>query len=134
MFNGAHSKLKGLVISLFALVTMPLISEASNQAPKFWLPEGYKLSEWPNSCIDLFPARPWLRDDLDDWIARSKVSLVPTIHCPVFGFLVTRFLVDRFLFLSGSTSQTCSHICRQQWSWYHTGNVSIYQRTAVTWH
>ena len=35
MFNGAHSKLKGLVISLFALATMPLISEASNQAPKF---------------------------------------------------------------------------------------------------
>lgn len=94
MFNGAHSKLTGLVISLFALATMPLISEASNQAPKFWLPEGYEPSEWPNSCNDLFPARPWLRDDLDDWIARSKVSLVPTIHCPVFGFLVTIFLVD----------------------------------------
>lgn len=101
MLNGAHSKLKGLVISLFPLATMPLISKASNQVPKFWLPEGYELSEWPNSCIDLFSARPWLRDDLDDWITRSKVSLVPTIHWPVFGLLVTIFLADLFLLFQG---------------------------------
>ena len=63
-FGSAMKKLQGNKTQLYPVfLTLPS-------------PETYKLKHVSAKHLNLHLARPWLKDDLDAWIERLKVSLL----------------------------------------------------------
>ena len=71
-FSSAMKKLQGNIMRLYPVfLTVPS-------------PEPYKLKHVSAKNFNLHLARPWLKDDLDAWIERLKVSLLfnSSVACP----------------------------------------------------
>ena len=71
-FSSAMKKLQGNIMRLYPVfLTVPS-------------PEPYKLKHVSAKNLNLHLARPWLKDDLDAWIERLKVSLLfnSSVACP----------------------------------------------------